>query len=261
MELRARLVAESPVKEAGVGSALAAKLQPLGVRIMAELVALPPAIARDVGTVVPERVVRELNGIDFKPEPEASTATAVTRQFGAPVRELAELRKARRPRYGKDSTSALFGDPPDRVRARLALSPRPIFGEPADPAIASQQRSSNHRRSCNTDDRGDVSARGRLYEMRDAARRVGAGRGGAGRFHRRCGSARTGCWPLWMASTIVLDVAPSNVPHEASVCAGSTANGATRAHHGRPTSSKFPSRYEAGASPTSKSPGLNAVRH
>lgn len=97
-ELRARLFAEWPVKEVwGIGSALAARLQPLGVRTAADLVALSPAIARDVGTVVLERLVRELNGVecdDFKPEPEASKATAVTRQFGAPVTDLTELREA-----------------------------------------------------------------------------------------------------------------------------------------------------------------------
>lgn len=97
-ELRARLFAEWPVKEVwGIGSALAARLHPLGVRTVADLAALPPAVARDVGTVVLERLVRELNGIecaDFEPEPEASKATAVTRQFGAPVTDLAELREA-----------------------------------------------------------------------------------------------------------------------------------------------------------------------
>ncbi|WP_354288785.1 Y-family DNA polymerase [Sphingomonas sp. UYEF23] len=97
-ELRARLFAEWPVKEVwGIGSALAARLHPLGVRTTADLVAMPPAAARDVGTVVLERLVRELNGIEcdgFKPEPEASKATAVTRQFGAPVTDLDELREA-----------------------------------------------------------------------------------------------------------------------------------------------------------------------
>jgi len=97
-ELRARLFAEWPVKEVwGIGSALAARLHPLGIRTTADLVAMPPASARDVGTVVLERLVRELNGIecdDFKPEPEASKATAVTRQFGAPVTDLDELREA-----------------------------------------------------------------------------------------------------------------------------------------------------------------------
>lgn len=97
-ELRARLFAEWPVKEVwGIGSALAARLLPLGVRTAADLTALPPAVARDVGTVVLERLVRELNGIEcegFEPEPEASKATAVTRQFGAPVTDLDELREA-----------------------------------------------------------------------------------------------------------------------------------------------------------------------
>jgi DNA polymerase V len=97
-ELRARLFAEWPVHEVwGVAKALSVRLHPLGVRTAADLAALPPAVARDVGTVVLERLVRELNGIecdDFKPEPEASKATAVTRQFGAPVTDLAELREA-----------------------------------------------------------------------------------------------------------------------------------------------------------------------
>ncbi|MGY2734606.1 hypothetical protein ACVWYO_002280 [Sphingomonas sp. UYP23] len=73
------------------------RLHPLGIRTTADLVAIVPASARDVGTVVLERLVRELNGIEcdeFKPEPEASKATAVTRQFGAPVTDLDELREA-----------------------------------------------------------------------------------------------------------------------------------------------------------------------
>lgn len=96
--LRARMFAQWPVKEVwGIGPALAARLHPLGVRTAADLGALPPAVARDVGTVVLERLVRELSGIeceDFKPVPDAAKATAVTRQFGAPVSDLGELREA-----------------------------------------------------------------------------------------------------------------------------------------------------------------------
>lgn len=98
VELRARMFERWPVGEVwGIGPALAARLQPLGVRTTADLAALPPAVARDVGTVVLERLVRELNGIecdDFKPVPDQAKATAVTRQFGAPVTDLAELREA-----------------------------------------------------------------------------------------------------------------------------------------------------------------------
>src|SRR5690606_14719845 len=81
----------------GIGQALAARLLPLGVRTAADLAALPPEMARDVGTVVLERLVRELNGvecIDFQVEPDAMKATAVTRQFGEPVKTLDELREA-----------------------------------------------------------------------------------------------------------------------------------------------------------------------
>lgn len=97
-ELRRRLFAQWPVGEVwGIGKALEARLKPLGVRTTADLAALPPAVARDAGTVVLERLVRELNGIectDFIVEPEAMKATAVTRQFGAPVSTIEELSEA-----------------------------------------------------------------------------------------------------------------------------------------------------------------------
>lgn len=97
-ELRRRLFEKWPVAEVwGIGKALAARLLPLGVRTTADLAALPPEIARDVGTVVLERLVRELNGIEcmeFQVEPDAMKATAVTRQFGEPVKTLDELREA-----------------------------------------------------------------------------------------------------------------------------------------------------------------------
>jgi DNA polymerase V len=97
-ELRRRLFAQWPVGEVwGIGKALEARLKPLGVRTTADLAALPPAVARDAGTVVLERLVRELNGIectDFIVEPEAMKATAVTRQFGAPVSTVEELSEA-----------------------------------------------------------------------------------------------------------------------------------------------------------------------
>jgi DNA polymerase V len=98
VELRDRMFRAFPVKETwGIGSALAARLQPLGVRTVADLAALPAAVARDVGTVVLERLVRELNGIecsDFAPEPEPLKGTAVTRNFGEPVGDRDVLREA-----------------------------------------------------------------------------------------------------------------------------------------------------------------------
>ncbi|WP_443478751.1 Y-family DNA polymerase [Novosphingobium aerophilum] len=96
--LRRRLLAAWPIEEVwGIGPALAKRLRPLGVRTTGELAALPAEVAREVGTVVLERLVRELNGIecsDFEPEPAALKSTAVTRNFGEPVRDVEALREA-----------------------------------------------------------------------------------------------------------------------------------------------------------------------
>ncbi|MCW2339110.1 DNA polymerase V [Sphingobium sp. B2D3A] len=98
MELRKRLFAACPVEEVwGIGPALAARLRPLGVATAADLAALHPDIARSVGTVVLERLVLELNGIEcegFQPEPEPLKATAVTRCFGEPVSDATTMREA-----------------------------------------------------------------------------------------------------------------------------------------------------------------------
>ena len=98
VELRRRMFERWPVEEVwGIGAALAARLRPLGVRTAADLVAMPPAVARGIGTVVLERLVLELNGIEcaeFAPEPELLQATAVTRCFGEPVSDAGVLREA-----------------------------------------------------------------------------------------------------------------------------------------------------------------------
>lgn len=98
VELRRRLFEHWPVSEVwGIGRALEARLRPLGIKTTADLATLPPAVARDVGTVVLERLVRELGGVecdDFQIAPEPSKATAVTRQFGEPVTDPVELREA-----------------------------------------------------------------------------------------------------------------------------------------------------------------------
>lgn len=98
VELRRRLFAAWPVEEVwGIGKAMAARLKPLGIRTTAHLAAMPPEVARRTGTVVLERLVRELNGVecsDFEPEPDALQNTAVTRCFGEPVSDLDQLRES-----------------------------------------------------------------------------------------------------------------------------------------------------------------------
>lgn len=97
-DLRRRLLAVWPVEEVwGVAGALSARLRPLGVRTAADLAALPPAVAREVGTVVLERLVRELAGVecvelDVPPGPRKGAA--VTRCFGELVSDCATLREA-----------------------------------------------------------------------------------------------------------------------------------------------------------------------
>ena len=97
-ELRARLFKQWPVEEVwGIGKQMAKRLAPLGVRTAAELAALPPAQARDVGTVVMERLVRELNGVEcdgFALVAEKLKNTAVTRMFSEPVTDKVLLREA-----------------------------------------------------------------------------------------------------------------------------------------------------------------------
>lgn len=97
-ELRQRLFRHWPIKEVwGIGRALEARLHALGVRTAADLCAMPPAQAREAGTVVLERLVRELGGAEcaeLKVEADARKATAVTRQFGEPVTDLDALCEA-----------------------------------------------------------------------------------------------------------------------------------------------------------------------
>ena len=92
------LLANWPVGEVwGIGPALTSRLAPLGVRTALDLARLDPRVARDVGTVVLERLVRELGGedcTDLAPDPPQQKATAVTRSFGDAVTTEAALSEA-----------------------------------------------------------------------------------------------------------------------------------------------------------------------
>ncbi|WP_082684792.1 Y-family DNA polymerase [Aureimonas ureilytica] len=98
VDLRRHLFRNWPVSEVwGIGRALSERLAPLGIRTTADLAAMDPHQARSVGTVVLERLVRELNGVgddQLVIEPEKRQATAVTRMFGEPVTTIEDLREA-----------------------------------------------------------------------------------------------------------------------------------------------------------------------
>ena len=79
----------------GIAQGLSAKLAPHGVKTAGDLSRMPPALARRVGTVVLERLVRELNGEACELEAPSQRGTAsATRQTGAPVTDLDDLAEA-----------------------------------------------------------------------------------------------------------------------------------------------------------------------
>jgi DNA polymerase V len=81
----------------GVGAATARKLAGLSVTTAAALRDLDPMLARSLGTVVLERIVRELRGIaclGLEHVPPTRKGLAVTRSFGAPVSGLGGVLEA-----------------------------------------------------------------------------------------------------------------------------------------------------------------------
>ena len=78
----------------GVGAATARKLSALGVRTAGELRDMPLRQARGLGTVVLERLVAELNGMQadaVELVPPRRKGMAVTRSFGTPIRDFETL--------------------------------------------------------------------------------------------------------------------------------------------------------------------------
>ena len=81
----------------GIGAATTRKLAGLGVVTAANLRDLDAALARRVGTVVLERVVRELRGVaclGLEQVPPTRKGLAVTRSFGRPVGDLGGVLEA-----------------------------------------------------------------------------------------------------------------------------------------------------------------------
>ena len=81
----------------GIGPALTRRLAEVGVATAAELRDLDPRLARRLGTVVLERIGRELQGrpcLGLEPVPPARRGLAVTRSFGRPLSARAPVREA-----------------------------------------------------------------------------------------------------------------------------------------------------------------------
>lgn len=96
--VRAAVLRAHPVADVwGVGGATARKLAAVGVGTAGQLRDLEPKLARRIGTVVLERLVLELRGVPCLPlelVPAAKQGLAVTRSFGRPVTDPAELLEA-----------------------------------------------------------------------------------------------------------------------------------------------------------------------
>lgn len=78
----------------GVGGATARKLRDLGIRTAGQLRDMPLRQARGLGTVVLERLVTELNGVQadaVEVVPPDRKGMAVTRSFGTPIADLEQL--------------------------------------------------------------------------------------------------------------------------------------------------------------------------
>lgn len=86
---RPALLAQIPAWEVwGIGPALSQRLAAVGVRTVADLLALDPRAARGLLSVVGERTVRELQGIsclDLEELPARRKGMACTRSFGQPI--------------------------------------------------------------------------------------------------------------------------------------------------------------------------------
>lgn len=92
LAVRRAVLRAFPVKEVwGIGAATTRKLMSIGVTTAAALRDLDATLARQIGTVVLERIVRELQGIaclELELVAPARKGMAVTRSFGAPVGDL-----------------------------------------------------------------------------------------------------------------------------------------------------------------------------
>ena len=96
--LREELLPGIPAGELwGIGGASEAKLESIGVTTAGDLRAMDPRQARQLLSVVGERMVLELNGVTclaLETLPPLRKGIAVTRSFGRPVTSLDEMREA-----------------------------------------------------------------------------------------------------------------------------------------------------------------------
>lgn len=95
---RAEVLAKFPVEDVwGVGRQTAKKLDALGIRTAGQFAAMPPRQARQMLTVVGERMVHELNGRSCIPLEDVQPlrkGCAVTRSFGQRATQVQDMREA-----------------------------------------------------------------------------------------------------------------------------------------------------------------------
>ena len=95
---RSTMLATLPVEDVwGIGRALSGRLASHGIRNAAQLAAMPPKSARQIMSVVGERIALELAGIHcsaLEVTAPAKKGIAVTRSFGRPVTTLVEMEQA-----------------------------------------------------------------------------------------------------------------------------------------------------------------------
>ena len=178
----------------GVGGATTRKLSDLGIRTAGQLRDMPLRQARGLGTVVLERLVAELNGVQADAvelvAPDRK-GMAVTRSFGTPIADLEQL-------MGAISQFAMRAGEKLRqhglVAGRMAVFFHTNRHKPDRPQYGAASHDCRQLRAdlpCPALGRARVSSRFRVHEGGHHARAAGGGRRTAAHAVRKPGPVRS----------------------------------------------------------------------